>query len=239
MKMPDKKFIAEAANIFNQLHGRAKIDASIKSFCPELAKHIADAYHQLKHNPASLMVKISYHSFKQDLKEQWDFVTQKVGIVCEPWHKIGQPYPTSKKMIEDIQCRKHLYFYQGGDMPLNHPLSAIDSETGYSYNCLLRAVHDIFGHAAHNFQFGPRGEENAYHLHCQMFHPESIPALTSETRGQNCWVNFGPHLRNAKGEIPQYGEEGYILPCNRPYAAQKAGLLPRRFNLTSSHIKER
>jgi hypothetical protein len=103
---------------------------------------------------------------------------------------------------------------------------AVTGLTGYSYNCLLRAVHDVFGHAAHNFQFGPRGEENAYHLHCQMFHPESIPALTSETRGQNCWVNFGPHLRNAKGEIPMKGEEGYIMPCDRPFAPQKAGLLP-------------
>ena len=52
-------------------------------------------------------------------------------------------------------------------------------------------------------------------------------ALTTETRGQNSWGNFGKHLRTEKGSVPQsIKENGYIPPKNRPYAPQKIGLLP-------------
>ncbi len=49
-----------------------------------------------------------------------------------------------------------------------------------------------------------------------MFTPEALPALTSETRGQNSWVNYGPH-----GEFNKTAS-----PSNTIYADQKSGLLP-------------
>src|SRR6476659_2128677 len=99
-------------------------------------------------------------------------------------------------------------------------MSAIDPETGYSINDKFRAVHDYFGHCAAGYGFGPRGEENAWNAHSQMFSPDARRAMTTETRGQNSYVNFGRH---------NYGDDGRYLnirPAERPYACQKAALFP-------------
>lgn len=115
----------------------------------------------------------------------------------------GDPYPDSAAMCADVRENKHLNVYRGGDP---HPcFSPRENE-------IFRAVHDIFGHAAEGYQFGPRGEENAWVHHSMMFSPLAQRALTTETRGQNSWVNYGPHS---------------TLPVrDRPYARQKANLLP-------------
>ena len=61
--------------------------------------------------------------------------------------------------------------------------------------------------------------------------PAALPALTSETRDQNSWVNFGPHLRRSDGSLPRKGDPDWIHPAERPFAAQKAGLLPETFQV--------
>jgi hypothetical protein len=48
-----------------------------------------------------------------------------------------------------------------------------------------------------------------------MYSPEAQKALTSETRGQNSWVNYGPK-----------GEANRANPAATTYADQKAGILP-------------
>jgi hypothetical protein len=84
---------------------------------------------------------------------------------------------------------------------------------------MFRGVHDFFGHAMHGYAFGPRGEENAWIEHSKMFSPLARWALTTETRAQNSWVNFGPYSD---------------LPVDkRPYAEQKVGILPVRFVISS------
>jgi intein/homing endonuclease/GGDEF domain-containing protein len=110
-------------------------------------------------------------------------------------------------------------------------LSVEDDETYVvenipTHNC----VHDLFGHAMEGYQFGPRGEENAWNAHSQMFSPEAVPAITSDTKGQNSWVNFGPHMRNAEGGLMKPGEPGWIPPTDRPYAENKAGILPEHYH---------
>jgi hypothetical protein len=115
------------------------------------------------------------------------------------------PYTTSADMVAAVNANMTLRVYSGGS---DHPgLTA-------HQNWQFRAVHDIFGHAWHGYQFGPIGEENAYRCHRLMFGPSARLALTSETRGQNCWVNYGPHN-------PQR-----LRPADRPYAMQKAVILP-------------
>jgi hypothetical protein len=59
-----------------------------------------------------------------------------------------------------------------------------------------------------------------------MFSPLARPALTAETRGQTCWMYYGPHLRDASGALIGKGEPGWLPVPARPYAEQKAGLLP-------------
>jgi hypothetical protein len=192
---------------------------------PEAAKKVADAYEKMEHNPDDPKTKAAYDALIRETKAQWN-AAKAAGYTLEPWNREGQPYANSREMAEDVRNNKHLYYFQGGDVPESHPLSGIDPETGETYNNIFRAVHDLFGHAKNGYEFGPRGEENAFLAHSRMYSDEAIPALLTETKGQNSWVNFGGHLRDENGNIPKKGESGYIPPTQRPYAEQKAGLLP-------------
>lgn len=228
----EKSDVATGADQYNEQRGLPAIDATPKPHNSEFAKRIADAYDAMKHDPTNPEVQKSYQSMANEVQKQWDFATQKMGVKFEPWQKEGQPYANSKEMVNDVRNNKHLYFFQGGDIKPESPMAQVNPKTGLSYNDMFRAVHDLFGHAAHEFEFGPKGEENAYLVHRQMFPPDAIPALTSETRGQNSWVNFGKHLRDEAGNVPKKGEEGYVAPANRPYAEQKVGLLPSELHGT-------
>lgn len=219
---------AKIVGEFQKSKGKEPVKTTEAAVHPK-SKDIADAYEAMKHDPNDPAVKKSYDSLKKDIDEQWDHA-EKSGIDFEPWNKEEQPYKNSKEMMEDVKNNKHLYFFQGGDLPEGHPMAEIDPKTGYTANDKFRAVHDLYGHAAHGFEFGPKGEEGAYGVHAQTLSPESIPALTSETRGQNNWVNFGKHMRNAAGEVIKKGEEGYVPPAKRPFAEQKAGILPEEFH---------
>lgn len=154
-------------------------------------------------------VRAAYTALLNELIYQWQ-VLQGFGWIMEPWTEDGQPYANSEEMRRDVQIYNHLYFFTGGEP---HPfLDSVVPETGYTGNEMLRAVHDMFGHAAEGYSFGPRGEENAWIHHSMMFSPLAQLALTTETRGQNSWVNFGPHR--------------HLPPSERPYADQKVALLP-------------
>lgn len=219
--------VAKGADEYNEEHGFPAIDALPKPHNVEFAKRVADAFDQMKHEPNNPEVQKAYNAMANEVRQQWDYATQKMGMKFEPWTKEGQPYANSSEMADDVRNNKHLYFFQGGDLKSESPMAKVDPETGLTSNDMFRAVHDLFGHAAHGFEFGPKGEENAYLVHRQMFSPEAIPALTSETRGQNSWVNFGKHLRDEAGNVPKKGEAGYVPQTQRPYAEQKVGLLPK------------
>jgi hypothetical protein len=227
-KKPVKSVAEKSADDFNKTQGRGPIKPVEPKAHPQ-GKEIADAYEAMKHDPTNPEVKKSYDSLKKGIDEQWDHAT-KQGFEFEPWDEEGQPYANSKEMKRDVDENKHLSFFRGVDMPADHPLAEVDPKTGLSYNEKFRAIHDLYGHAATGFEFGPKGEEGAYQTHAQMFDPEAIPALTSETRGQNNWTNNGAHLRNEAGEVIKKGEEGYIAPKDRPYAENKAGILPEEFH---------
>ncbi len=124
-------------------------------------------------------------------------------------------------MCCDIRNHRHLYFYQGGKP--HSLLGKVDPATGLSLNDKFRAIHDLFGHAAEGYSFGPQGEENAWMKHSQMFSLGAQKALTTETRGQNSWVNFGAHNYDSAGNHKN------IPLKDRPYAVQKVSLLPPEF----------
>ena len=202
------------------------------------AKNIADAYESMEHAPNDPEVKASYNAMANETKSQWDYL-ESIGYVMEPWSGDGQPYKDSKEMVNDIIDNKHIYFFttEGGfgssdDIEEDHPLlqdSGVEvNDTPLVYNDLFRAVHDVIGHSRGN-QFGARGEENAWTEHRQLYSPLARKAMTTETRGQNSWVNFGPHLRNDSGNMLKPGDENYISPRDRQFADQKAGLLPEEF----------
>jgi hypothetical protein len=217
-----KKFIEDRGGHFDPKPPELETDSR--------AKEIADAYDAMKHEPDNPAVKASYDAFKRDIDEQWDYATKDMGVTFEPWNKPGQPYANSREMRADVRNNHHLYFFRGGEAPADHPAMEVDPATGLDYREKVRAVHDLFGHAVHGYQFGAKGEENAWAAHARMFSSEAIPALTANTKGQNSWVNFGPHMRRPDGTLIKEGEPGWIHPSKRPYAEQKAGVLPSRFN---------
>lgn len=192
---------------------------------PEAAMKIADAYQGLQHTPDDLATQVAYKEFADQIKQQWDAI-KKAGYDLQPWTQEGQPYANSAEMMKDLAENKRLSFFQGGDIPPDHPLAAIDPDTGLSYNDMFRAVHDVMGHGAEGFQFGPLGEMNAAATHATTFSPEAQKALFSETVGQNSWVNYGPHMRGPEGQLLKKGDPGYLPQAERPFGQQKSGLLP-------------
>ena len=121
------------------------------------------------------------------------------------FHKAGEGnYRSSGEMLHDVHKNKHLYVFQGGSP--HDFLNRVDPDTGLNTNEMFRAVHDFFGHATHGVQFGPKGEEVAWLAHSQMFSPLARLAMTSETRGQNSFVNYTPinaELRRAISNIEE------------------------------------
>lgn len=186
----------------------------------ERATKIAEAYENLPDFDPSEEVKRAYESLASEIEEQWKFATEKMGMRFEPWTKEGQPYETSSEMRKDVRSNNRLFYFTGGE---SHPYLGKRDENGVSLNEKLRAIHDLFGHAAEGYGFGPRGEENAWIKHSQMFSESAQRALTTETRGQNSWFNFGPHRYSLLNSDIK-SEKG-----TAPYAKQKVALLPEEF----------
>lgn len=194
---------------------------------PRRAGFIADAYERMPHDPSDPKVAASYKALADETMQQWQAL-QDSGAKIE-FLKPGQadPYPGGPRdALADLRANNHLYvfpseqgFGSGAAAAADNPMLA---STGIKHgdhdllvNDAFRAVHDYFGHGMEGAHFGPRGEENAWQAHKALFSPDALPALTTETRGQNSWVNFGPH-----------GEANRANPRETIFADQKAGLLP-------------
>lgn len=186
-------------------------------------------------NPA---VKRAYEALAKEVQMQWDYLISK-GYKIDWWTSDGtadqtkakadesgnltQPYANSAEMMNDLMTNKHLSVFVAGEP---HPFFTDDAE-GVNMNIKLRAVHDILGHAAAANEFGATGEENAWLEHSKLFSPLAQAALTTETRGQNSWVNYNEDMWDAEGNykgVKSHPE--YIAPESRPYADQKVAILP-------------
>jgi hypothetical protein len=211
--------VREHADAYAKGAGLSAIpDRSYVQVNEQRATKIAGLYDAMKHTPDDPAVKASYDALKKETLNQYEFLKSK-GVKFEPWNKEGQPYKDSAEMMADVAKNKHLYFFQGGEMPADHPLAENVPGSDLTYNEVFRAVHDYFGHAKEGYGFGPRGEENAWRQHSQMYSEAARPAMTTETRGQNSFVNYGPN-----------GPHNRANPGSTIYADQKAGLLPSEFH---------
>ncbi|WP_103068355.1 hypothetical protein [Aquimarina sediminis] len=201
----------------------------------EVGKHIADIYESIEHKPNDELVKEAYKQLEIELIKQFEFVKKRTDIKFEPYTGEGEPYSNSYEMLVDIN-NHHLYFFKTasgfGETEYNE-VNIMLKKTGVKIgkyelvvNDLFRIVHDIFGHAMNGNGFGPIGEDNAWYDHLQMFSPLAASALSTETRGQNCWVNFGLHLRDKNNQLLKKGQKGWIQPSERPFAYQKMNILP-------------
>ena len=93
-------------------------------------------------------------------------------------------------------------------------------------NDVFRAVHDTFGHGMRGNTFGPIGEYNAWLAHKEMYSRDAQRVMTTETLGQNTFTNYGPHMRDAEGNLIAKGDPRYVGPADRPFAPQKVAVVP-------------
>lgn len=204
----------------------------------EFAKRIAQAYEEMPHAPNDPAVREAYENMIRQTRAQYDALVDagykfwfidldkpsNVEYASTPWNA-----------MRDIRANKEMGVFPTNDgfgsleefSPEANPLLA---DTGLKWpvggpdgepapvlaNDLFRAVHDAFGHGLEGSGFRARGEENAWQAHRHLFTGSAVGALTSETRGQNSWLNYGPYgekNRNAKVE-------------DTVFADQKTGLMP-------------
>jgi len=177
----------------------------------KIAGEIADEYDRMISNPSDPQVIAAYKKLSEEVEDQYKFLTEEKGVKIEfvdkdPYVKAvdGVDVPDAQAMMKDVMENNTLKVYKTADDQA-HPILTKD------INDKFRAVHDYFGHAASGRSFQGDGEEAAWVSHSMMFSPLARRAMTTETRGQNSWVNkFG------------------LDEAGRPFkfAEQKAGLLP-------------
>jgi hypothetical protein len=192
------------------------------------AKRLALAYQLMKNEPNNPAVKKAYSNMIDETMDQYDALRRQ-GYKFDFMPQGVDLYGNPRNAINDIVTNKRLSVFptiQG----FGGPSAAVASEanplllkTGEKWggqdvtaNDVFRAVHDVFGHAKHGVGFRAAGEENAFQSHARMYSPKALPAATSETRGQNSWVNFGPY-----GDINRSAN-----PLLTEYAEQKTGIMP-------------
>jgi hypothetical protein len=224
------------ANAYLKSKGMVRPDRVATELDPSKAMRIADAYEAMPHNPGDPAVARSYSALKNETLDQFKFLSDKAGVKMEPWTGEGQPYKNSAEMTADIRKNNHLFYFpteQGfGSTAAGAGNPMLDETEHGPTNDLFRAIHDYFGHAQNGNQFGPKGEEAAWNDHMSLFSREARPAMTTETRGQNSWVNFGPQMRDEKGALLAKDAPGFLRPQDRAFAPQKTGLLPAEFSET-------
>ncbi len=193
---------------------------------PERAARIAQAYDEMKHEPGDPAVKRSYDAFIKETMAQYETLLEH-GYRFDFYPKDGDPYPNGpREAILDLHRNRHMYVFPTDEgfgtenvinqHPLLHDAGVTWDGKPVTYNDIFRAVHDVFGHGKEGVGFRADGEENAWRAHSAMYSPEARKAMTAETRGQNSWVNYGPH-----GEANRTASQ-----MDTVYADQKAGILP-------------
>jgi len=197
---------------------------------PARAKRIADAYEAMPHAPNDPLVKASYDALLRETKGQYEAM-KRAGVNLEFYpDPNNDPYKSNPRLaVEDLRHNNHMYVYPtdvgyGSGEALSgadeNPMLRDSGERWNGkpvlFNDLFRAVHDYFGHAKEGVGFRADGEENAWRSHAAMFSPLARIALGTETRGQNSWLNYGPH-----------GEKNRTAPTeDTVFADQKLGVLP-------------
>ena len=192
------------------------------------AKRLAKAYDKMANNPSDPKVKKAYDKMIEETMAQYEALRKK-GYKFDFMPESGDIYGNPRNAINDLILNKRMSVFpteQGFGGPsaaqaleANPLLMRVGEKWGgkeVTANDVFRAVHDAFGHAKHGVGFRARGEENAFQSHARMYSPEALPAVASETRGQNSWVNYGP-----------YGDKNRIAsPIDTEYAEQKTGIMP-------------
>lgn len=224
---PIKEF-EDVADKFSTRYGNKYPIDSYPKQDEDRARKIAQAYEDMKHDPSDPRVKRAYDALISETMDQYKAL-EGTGAKFEflkPGE--GDPYSASPSLgYKDLVENGRLKVFptdQGygtqtdiSDNPLLKRVGRVGDLDNATANDAFRVVHDAMGHfGPGNPFFRAPGEERAWLNHMQSYSPDAVPAATSETRGQNSWVNFGPRAAENKG----------ASGADTVYADQKAGLLP-------------
>jgi len=179
-------------------------------------------YESAKHDPSNVQVGESYRLLRDGLLCQWEAVESQVEVTGYK-NEEKAPYANSKDMLRDIE-KSHLWYLKTSDNDAQHFLSGhpmlqkvTTKSLGEIYlNDLFRIVHDIYGHYVAQSSFSLNGEMLAWLEHRKMFPKAALPALWCETRGQASWTNC-------------WGTNPLLPLKDRPFAIQKAAVIPRQY----------
>jgi hypothetical protein len=187
------------------------------------ARNAARMYDGLTHDPAHAYVAASYAELRRIILQQY----RELSAGGFRFHfQTEDPYASSAEMLADARRGElRVYADRGETLPSDHPMREIvlidvtrPETESWTLNDVFRGVHDVMGHTVTGANFGPEGEYRAWLAHRETMTPLALNALWCETRGQNVWTNFG--------YTPEHGDHSALPIPSRPYAAQKAGLVP-------------
>ena len=205
------------------------------------ATRIAQAYDEMKNDPHDPNVKAAYGALIKECMGQWN-AAMATGLKIDfiPDHA-PDPYAKSPRlMTEDVRNNNHMWVYptasgfgtdhhfDASENPLLGDAGIVINGHHLVYNDVFRIVHDFFGHVKEGNGFRADGEENAWRSHSAMFTPLARRALTSETRGQNSWVNYGPY-----GATNRTADAAHTH-----FADQKVGIMPEWTQREGSGLPE-
>lgn len=236
---PDPRLVAVAEKYAKDNGIDFRRQASYVEVDEDRAKRIAAAYEAMPHAPQDPKVKAAYKNLIKQTVAQYKALTDagyKFWFMDMALPSNQEYASTPWNAMRDIRANKEMGVFPTADGfgtnenfdPAENPLL---EDTGFMWpvggpdgdrlapvlaNDLFRAVHDAFGHGLEGAGFRARGEENAWQAHRRLFTGSAVGAITSETRGQNSWLNYGPH-----------GEKNRTAKVEETvFADQKTGLMP-------------
>lgn len=213
------RYMLDAGLAYRPPRTYAKVD-------PERAGRIAEEYDRMPHAPDDPEVAAAYQAMVEETLAQYRSI-EEAGYEFEFMPEGVDPYGLSPRLaMLDLLLNKHLYVFptdegfgtinEISDNPLLADSGVKWGDRTVTHNDLFRGVHDFFGHFKEGVGFRADGEENAWRSHSAMYSTRARQAMTSETRGQNSWVNYGPH-----GETNRTARTEETV-----FADQKTGILP-------------
>lgn len=170
------------------------------------AFRIQHAYKNAQASSGDLGIRKSYAAMANEVNRQHAFMTatkEEGGMGLQHEVVNHDPYKSPDEMAADVASGR----IKTMSSKLT-PHAFLSPEA----NDKFRAVHDVFGHAATGRGFSRHGEEAAFLSHRQMFSKRAIPALASETRGQNSFLNYGATQDHPVHEFPDQSASLVGLP---------------------------
>lgn len=233
---PDPKLVKVADDYAKSIGLDLKRQSEYVKIDESRARRIATAYQLMKHEPSNPRVKEAFQNLISQTVAQYRAL-EKAGYKFWFFDESNDPYAGNPwNAMRDLRNNQTMGVFAteagfgSGATDINVGDNPLLADTGITWgygsvdgqkkrvlaNDLFRAVHDAFGHGLEGSGFRAQGEENAWQAHVRLFTGSAVGAITTETRGQNSWLNFGP-----KGKQNQTAKVEDTV-----FADQKTGLMP-------------